>query len=143
VQPSGGIFGDDDVRGLQIAVDDASIVRGGQTGTDLGRDGYRFGQWQRPVETNPIRQGLPGGEFHDEEPGAVVLFQAMKLGDVLMRQLCEQLRLPAEPPEALHIGGERCRQHFDGDLAPQPGVLGQVDLTHTALAELVENAVRA
>lgn len=46
-----------------------------------------------------------------------------------------------EARKALGIGGKLCREHLDGDFSAQAGVLGKVNFTHTAGAELLENLV--
>jgi len=43
--------------------------------------------------------------------------------------------------EALGIGGELARQHFDGDVAPEPRVARTVDLAHRAGPDQCEDLV--
>src|SRR5262245_59627206 len=50
-------------------------------------------------------------------------------------------RLLLEAAHSIVVPAELFEQDFDGDFAPQPLVLGQIDLAHSARAELPENAI--
>ncbi len=60
--------------------------------------------------------------------------------DVRMVERCEGLRLTLESRNTFAVARERCRQHFDGDLAVQRPIDGLPDLTHSALADLGRRA---
>ena len=44
-------------------------------------------------------------------------------------------RLLLETPQAVRVGGKRCRQNLDGDVAVQARVARAIDLAHAAGAE--------
>ena len=55
---------------------------------------------------------------------------AMKVGDVLMVQRRQHLRLAPKAGEAIGIGGDRGQEHLERDLAIQPGIAGAIHLAH-------------
>jgi hypothetical protein len=52
-------------------------------------------------------------------------------------------RLLLETPEAVRISGQSAGEDLDGNLAPEAGVLGAINLAHAASAERREHFVRA
>ena len=48
----------------------------------------------------------------------------------------EHFRFSLKPREPLGVGGDRVTQNLDGDRPLEVGVLGPIDLAHTARAEL-------
>ena len=60
-----------------------------------------------------------------------------------MVQRGQSLGLALEARHVLGVVGERGRKNFDGDVAIETRVAGAPDLSHAALAELGNNAVRA
>ena len=76
------------------------------------------------------------------EVDAVLVADVVYRGDVRMVQRGGRTRLLLEPRETLRVAGELGRQHLDRHLTAEPVVLGQVHLTHTAFADLLDNLVR-
>jgi hypothetical protein len=60
-----------------------------------------------------------------------------------MIQRSDGSRLPLEPLHASRIGRDVCRQNLDGYVPQKPKVLGTVDLSHAARAELLYDAIVA
>ena len=56
----------------------------------------------------------------------------MNARDVRVVQGRQQLRFSLEPRDALLVGGELFRQHFDRNVTIELGVAGFVDLAHAA-----------
>jgi hypothetical protein len=52
--------------------------------------------------------------------------------DARMIERGQRSRLALESREARRVGGERRRQHFDRDVATEPGVACAIDLAHAA-----------
>ncbi len=67
----------------------------------------------------------------------------MNLRDVRMVQRCEHLCLALEAGEPLGIRRYRCRQHFEGDLAPEVRIRRAINLAHPTFANLGLDLVRA
>jgi hypothetical protein len=53
----------------------------------------------------------------------------------------EDASLPFEPRHAVGIGGEDFRQDFHGDVTIQFRIVGAIDLSHPALAELFQDLI--
>ena len=122
-----------DVRRLQVAMDDALLVRRFETRGDLARDGERLIERQRTFEVGAFDQ------FHHQR----ALLDAVDGGDVGMIQRREHLRFTLEARHVLRVVGQRRGQHFDGDVAVQLGIAGAVHLAHAARADWCKNLIRA
>src|SRR6186713_2459242 len=84
--------GDLDVRGLEVPMDDALLVRLLQGLRDLPRDGESLVE-RDPASLESLRQILAGHELHDQGDHAIRLFQAVDRRDVWMIERGENLRL--------------------------------------------------
>jgi len=124
---------DEDVRGLQVPVDDVRGVRGGQRRSGLLRDGDRLGDRER-AGGEPIAQRLTLEQLHDGVRKTVHLADVVDGDDVGMRECSDGVGLGSEPIESLAID-VRPRHHLDGDVAFQPGIGSTIDLAHRALPE--------
>jgi hypothetical protein len=60
-----------------------------------------------------------------------------------MREGGDRLRFSLETLAAFGVGPERCRQNFQRDASPEPGIVGFVDLTHATRAEQRPDLVSA
>ena len=128
------------VGGLQIAVDDALLVRGLERLGDLPRDGDRLGDGQ-PSPLQALGQVLPFHQLEDEEGPAVRFFEAVDRRDVRVVERGEQLRFASESGQALGIGRHLEGQHLDRHLAVELRVGRAVDLSHTAGADRLDQAI--
>jgi len=131
---------DHDVRGLQVAMDDAFLVGGGH------RFGQRYGDLEELLETqaagwHDVVEPPPFHQLHGEEVEAIGLFHRVDGDDVGMIEGGDGLGLALESLQALLAGGEIRREDFQSNVPPQCGVFGPVDLTHPALAELGGDSV--
>ena len=131
-----------DVGRLQIAVDDALLMRGFERLGDLFRDGQRFVQRNGTV-SNAVSERRSFDQFHHERDGAIRLLEAVNVGDVRMIQGCEDFRFTPESGQPLGIAGERCRQDLDGDFAFEVRVARAIHLAHAARAEQGDDLVGA
>ena len=131
-----------DVGGLQVAVDDAVLVRGLERLGNLTRDRQRVLERQRPLR-DAGAQIVTLDEFHDQRGGVPGLLEAVDLRDVRMVERGERPRLALEARQPLgivdHRGGQRLQRH----VATQLGVARPIDLAHAAGAEGGENLVWA
>ena len=124
---------DQQVPGLDVPVDQAGLVRGGQSPGRLGDDIHHVPGGQRPVVQDP-GQGQPFHQLHDEvprfrRPGFPVVED---LGDVRVRQRARMMRLGAEPGQPVLIIGVLRAQQLDR-YSPVNGQVGTPpDIPHTA-----------
>ena len=114
---------DQDVGGLDVAMDDAARMRVGEAGADLEEDPH------------PVGEG-DGGPLLDERAQVVPLQQ-------LHRHVELAGGLPLEALVQLLLAPQVRGKHLEGHHAPQAGVAGAVHDAHGALAELVEDLVAA
>ena len=132
-----------DVRGLQVAVEDALLVRGGEPGAEFARDfeGLIGGQ-----PANPAEQGAEVFAIHvlhGEEILTLQLAEVIDAADVGMGHLARHAHLIAETRERLFVSGEGLREEFEGYLLFQDQVVGAVHLAHPSLAQEGDHTVAA
>src|SRR5713101_1012562 len=80
-------------------------------------------------------------EFHGYEGTAVLLANVVNRADVGMVQCGCGLGFALKTGECLRVTGNLLGQELEGDEAMQPRILGLVDNTHTASAQLLDDAV--
>ena len=95
-----------DIRGLQIAMDDALLMRRFQRLSDLFCDGQSFINRDRAAR-DALREVITLDEFHHEGVHAPGLLEPVNRGDVRMVQGRERLRFALEPCQA--FGRKRMR----------------------------------
>ena len=133
---------DHDVRGLQVPMHDAFLVRGFERSRDLQRKTQRILDRQRTVFELALER-LAFDELHREEPRAVVLVQPIDRRDVRVIQGCEQFGFALEACEAVGVFGELARQRFDRDLAAELRVARAINLAHAADADQAGDLISA
>ena len=136
------IGGDENVLRLQVAVNNSSFMRCGQSASDVHSvlDGPAC--WQRP-SGETVSQRLTIEQFGDDEWEAVVMADIEDGDDVGMAQRRSGTSLLLESRQAFGIRGERARQNLDGDVTSEAGIAALVDLSHPAAAEQRRDFVRA
>ena len=120
---------DHHVRGLEVAVDNASCVSGCESLCDLLADSQRLGNWQRP------RRMLAFDQLQNQEIGPVEFLQSVNRGDMRVIQRRQRPCLAAQTRHSLAIACELVGQRLDRDVAAESDVVCPVDLPHTARAE--------
>ena len=120
---------------LQIAMNDALLVRRVERLGDLARDRQGRPEWHRPTLQYARASVGPSTSSRTSAVHAVRFFQAVDRGDVRMIERGEQACFAREPRAALRIGHERPRQDLDRDVATELRVTGAIDLAHAARAE--------
>src|ERR1700678_812521 len=119
-------FGDKDVGRLDIAVDDASCMRGVQRVRNL--DSQRQNQFRlHGTPADSMLQRYTVEKLHDDEGLIAVLSDFVNGADVGMVQRRRSPGLTAETFESLRILRHVIRQELEGDEAAQFGVLGLVN----------------
>ena len=131
-------LGDEDVRGLDVAMDDSLGVRGVEGVGDL--DGERRAGCRVPAADR--RSGASAWHaieiLHGDEGFAVLLADVVNGADVGMVERGSGLRLALEAGQRLRIAGDFVGQELQGHEAVQARVLGFVDHTHAAAAEFFD-----
>ena len=134
---------EDDVRGLQVAVDDAARVERGEAAGELERDhgGGAPGEAGRAREA--VGERLAGEAVEDEvEVPVVGLAEVAHADDVLVLHPLEQARLLLEA--VAHLGapaGALHRHRLDGDALPAPAIDRLPDRGVRALGDPAEDLV--
>ena len=125
---------DEDVLGLEIAVHNSALVRGGEAARDLRCvvDGLTLRERRAP---QLLAQRLAFEQLGDDEGRAVVLPNVVDGEDVRVVERAGGASLLLEACEALGVCRELRGQHFDRHVAPDLRVAREIDLAHPALAE--------
>jgi hypothetical protein len=133
---------EEEIRRLEVAVDDADVVGGRE----------RLGRLEDPPQRPPRRhrpalgeQSLEVGaahELHGDPRLLVVLAGAVDADDARVIDRRERARL-AEHPRAGRVGGDLLGQHLQRDGAIELRVVRQEEDTHPPLRELPLDDVRA
>jgi hypothetical protein len=131
-----------DIGWLEIAMDDAFLVRGLERLGDLPRDLERLGERQWSTRET-IRQRGAIDELHHDRVQPLCDFETVNRGDMRMVQRGKQASLPSQPRDALGIVGKLRRQHFDGHLAMESRVECPIHLAHATGIQRPQDAVRA
>ena len=127
------------VRRLQVAMDDAAAVEGGQGRQDPEGHRHRVGDAHRTA-VQPIGERLALEQLHRDEEAGRVLADFVDLADVGMVDARRGARLAPEAPARRLVGRQR-RHHLDGDRAPEALVAGLVHHAHAALAQAAAHRV--
>ena len=130
-----------DVGRLQIAMDDALLVRGLQGVGDLSRDIDRLVDRQRAV-LEPLGERRSLDQLERRAPNGARLFDTVNPRDVRVIESGEHLCLALESRKSIRLRRHAFGKELDGDIAMQLRVAGPIDLAHSAFAQLVQDAIR-
>ena len=133
-------FGQHDVRRLQIAMDDALLMRLLQGLSDFCSNLQNLIERQRAFR-QALGESLAFEILHDQEVGAVLRADVVKRADIRMLQRGNGFGLALHALLQFRVSGEMRRQNLDGDGAVEASVLGAIDLAHAACAERREDFV--
>jgi hypothetical protein len=123
-------------------VDDAFLVRRVERRRNLFRDFERLDDREAGAGTlEALRERFTFDELQDERADVGGLLDAIDGADVGMIDGREQPRFAREACEAFGVVGEGARHDLDRDVAPQPIIVGAVDLSHAAGAQPPRHAV--
>jgi hypothetical protein len=130
-----------DIRGLQIAMDNAPLVRRFERFGDLLRD------WQHLIDgdraaRDPLGKVFALDQLHDQRRDAVGLFDPVDRRDVRMIQRREEFRFALKARQPVRIRRELRWEDFECDLAFQPAVGRAIHLAHAAGSERGDDLVR-
>ena len=130
-----------DIGGLDVAVNDAGIVRCRETARDLRDDGRRFVEAQRTA-CDPLSKRLAVVVCHRQKHSALGRFvDLVDRADVRVIQRGGRLRFVNEPRLGVGVFGHGQRQELQRDEPLEPQVFGFVHLPHAAGPEQLNDAV--
>jgi hypothetical protein len=115
-------------------------VRDRQGAGHLGGDVGRHPRVERAL-VEPLAQGLPPHQLHDDRLDAVVAARVVDVDDGGVRQAGDGDGLVAEPGDEGLVGGQVLVQDLDGDGAAQHLVGAQPHLGHATRGQQVVEAV--
>ena len=130
---------DDDVRWLDVAVDDVSLGGMLECVGHLDRHIDRAGHVEGPFVRDHIAEVGALDEFEDDVVPAVVGTDRVHAADIFVVEAGGRLGFVAKPLKHVLVVRLLPRQHLDGDDSVEGGVEGAEDGAHAAAAdELVE-----
>jgi hypothetical protein len=133
-----------DVRRLDVPVDEPGGVGGRQPAGDLRADPQDLGHRQRAGPVELLLEGLPGHVLHDQvRDRLVALGHLVDVDHVVVPDGRCRPGLAAEPGPGRATGGQLRGQHLDGDHPVQPVVEGPQDGAEPAPAEALEDLIPA
>jgi hypothetical protein len=125
---------DDHVLGLEVAMNEAVLVRVLESVTELLRQVERALGVHRAIDE--CTEGLALGELHDHEVDAVLgLADVDDTDDVDVVQLARELGFALEPLAQLRIVEKPLVQHLDRERATDLDVARAIDRAHRALTQ--------
>src|SRR6185436_11115721 len=133
-------IGDEDVRRLDVAVQDAARVRGVERVGNLHGEPQQQADGERPA-VDLARQRAAFEQLHRDEGAPVVLVYLVDGADVRVVQRGRGARFAQKPFDRLRVVRAILRQELQRDLAGQLHVLGEVYDAHAARAERVEDPI--
>ena len=129
------VRGDQDVAGLDVAVDQAGLVGGVERGGDAAADVHRQVRAEPLLLVEQLAQALAVDQLHDHGLAAAVGDGVVDGHDVRVVQPGDGDGLTAEPLGDDRVGGQRRLEQLDGHVAGQQRVVGQPHLGHASLRE--------
>ena len=132
-----------DVGRLEVAVEDAALVRRGEAGADLARDLEAALLREAADAPEQRREILAVHVLHRQERVPVDLADVVDAADVGMRDLARHAHFGVELRQARGIAIDVRRQELQRDRLPELQIVGAIDLAHAAAAEAADDAVAA
>ena len=131
----------EEVVRFQVAVDDAFVMRGGQSLGDLARIVDGFARRERG-SAQPAPEGLALEQLRHDVRRALVRAHVVDRQDIGMIQLTGRARLLLEAMQPARILRERLGDQLDRHLAPEPWIPRAVDLAHAAGTKPSDDLIR-
>ena len=132
--------GDEDVRRLDVAVQDPVSMRGVEGVGHLHGDVEQGTELEGPAVQSLVER-LALEQLHGQVALSGFFVKAVHGADVRVIERGGRARLTPEPLERFGGGCAPRGQDLDGDLAPEPRVLRAIHDTHAARPELIGDAV--
>lgn len=136
------ILSDEEIGGLEIAMNDGVIVGGDESIDKLKGESEEFGFGER-ADGEALAERLSGNVLHDEKVGAALSVEIVDGGDVGMIELGERVGFVVETMARGIVGDGAGMKKFEGNVTIEMGITGQVNDTHAAAADFALDAVVA
>ena len=139
------IRGDQDVGGLDVAMDDAVPVHVLQGAADLEDHLDHFIGRQKVLRRRVVCERLPADVLHHDVAQRLLDRHVEQLDDVGVAELADQRGLVQEERAVapLQSRGAGLRERLDGDVAPGEGIFREIDDARGAEAQLLDDVVFA
>ena len=131
------------VRRLQIAVDDAAVVRRRDAGAQLPRDVERFVLRKAPDAAEQRAEILAVHVLHRQKRTAVRFAEVVEADDVLVRHLPRDAQLVVKLGQTRCVARDGLGQELQRHRLIERQILGAIDLAHAAAAEHRDEAISA
>ena len=128
-------LGEQDVRGLQVAMDQGRRVRRVQRAADLPGDSQRFPTRQGAALPDQRLQARPVHVAHRQVEDRVDLVCVVDRDHVRVVERRGELRLAQKPGAEVRVVGEVGRDHLQRHSPLESRVTGEEDRSHPAAAE--------
>ena len=132
-----------DVGRLDVAMDQALLVSGGQAGGDLAADAEDLLQLQRAFAVDFVLERLAVDELHHQVGRLVRVVDGVDRDDVIVMHGRGGRGLAEEALDGGRIGGQLRGHHLDGHDAAELGVEGPQHDAHAAVADDFDDLVFA
>ena len=132
--PRRPVIADENVPGLDVAVQDAFRVRVGEAVAHLADDPRRPFRRQPPLADDNL-ETPPGHKFHHEVRLAALVAEIIHRHDVRMVQPRHRLRFACEPFEKFGVPGQFPREDFQGHQPIERNLACPIDRAHSAGAD--------
>ena len=134
------VFGDEDIRRLDVAMDDALGMR------RIERVGNLNSQVEQEVDrqrlaVDAMLERLPLEKLHREKGAAVVFANVVDRADIRMIEGRSGAGFAPEALQHRQLAADLVRQKLERHKAPQAGVFSLVDHPHPATADFFEHPV--
>jgi hypothetical protein len=128
------VGGDEQVLGLQIAMDDTLVVRRGKPACELRGilDGLAHGDG---TIGQPLAHRLPLEQLHRRVGSAADRTEVMNGEDVRMRERGDRLGLALETGKPFGVARKQVREDLDRNVAIEPRIARTIDLAHAPGAD--------
>ncbi len=136
----GAAMDQENIGGLDVAVDDSFGVSGIEAVGDLNAEIQKFADGELFFADASL-QGLAFEQFHGDERAALEFADIVDGADVGMIERGGGAGLAAETFDSLGVMGDIIRQKFESDVAAEAGVGSFVNDAHAAAAEFFEDVV--
>jgi hypothetical protein len=134
------IVSDEDVGGLDVAMDDLLGVRRAKPLADLLCDGDTALPLQPAVISKDLRQTPAGEVLHGDGMGSLDLQEVVKANDVLVRDLPGVLQFVDESTNHRFVHGDLGIQDLEDQLLVDGRVLDEIDVTEAPAPDLAHDS---
>jgi hypothetical protein len=131
-----------DVGRLEVAMDDALLVRRLERRADLDAQPKRLVGGQR-ADGQAVGQAVALDQFQDERDGGIGLFQAVDAADVRVVERGQEPGFPLEARHPVRVGRKLRWKRLERHVATELAVARPPDLAHAATAEGRDDLVRS